>query len=82
MILLVCAVVIGSILLLFLATALTGAPYVPTQRKELDEAFDVLRPLRAKDTVLDIGSGDGVVLAAAAHRGARAIGYEINPWLV
>ena len=39
-------------------------------------------PVETGDIGLDIGSGDGVVLMAAAQQGARAIGYEINPFLV
>ena len=68
--------------LLFGLTVLRGAPYVPTKRKLLDKAFDELYPLSDKDMLVDIGSGDGVVLRAAAARGARAVGYEINPLLV
>lgn len=77
------AVGIGfGVMALFMLTAFTGAPYVPTKRGEVDEAFTELRPLSATDTVLDIGSGDGVVLARVARYGARAVGYEINPILV
>lgn len=75
-------IVVVGVVVVFLLMALTGAPYVPTQRKELQEAFDELRPLGAHDVVLDIGSGDGVVLGAVASRGARAIGYELNFFLV
>lgn len=71
-----------TILAVFLLTALTGAPYVPTQRKELRQVFTELRPLTPDDLLLDIGSGDGVVLQMAAMQGARAIGYELNPILV
>lgn len=35
-----------------------------------------------EDTVVDLGSGDGVVLIEAARRGAIAKGWEINPFLV
>ena len=59
-----------------------GAPYVPTHRREIIRAFDELYPLSATDVLVDIGSGDGVVLREAAKRGARAIGYELNPVLV
>jgi ribosomal protein L11 methylase PrmA len=31
------------------------------------------------DTVYDLGSGDGRIVIAAAKRGAKAIGIEINP---
>ena len=34
------------------------------------------------DVVYDLGSGDGRILIAAARRGARAVGYEIDPALV
>jgi len=61
---------------------LRGAPYVPTKRKPLQEALDNLYPLGENDVLVDIGSGDGIVLREAAKRGARAIGYELNPLLV
>jgi hypothetical protein len=74
--------IVLGIVLIFGLTVLRGAPYVPTKRRLLDQAFDELYSLTDKDTLVDIGSGDGVVLRAAARRGARAIGYELNPLLV
>jgi len=71
-----------GLVLLFGFVVLRGAPYVPTRRKLLDKAFSGLYPLSSKDVLVDIGCGDGVVLRAAAKRGARAIGYELNPILV
>jgi hypothetical protein len=59
-----------------------GAPYVPSRRRHLEKAFDTLYKLGPDDVLLDLGAGDGVVLRAAARRGARAIGYELNPILV
>lgn len=59
-----------------------GAPYVPSKPKELRRAFKQLYPLGSNDVLVDMGSGDGVVLREASRRGARAIGYEINPFLV
>ena len=36
-----------------------------------------------KDLVVDLGSGDGrIVIAAAKASGAKAVGYEIDPMLV
>lgn len=67
---------------LFLLTVLRGAPYVPTRKADLERAFSDLYPLTKKDLVVDIGSGDGVVLRQAAKHGARAVGYEVNPVLV
>ena len=62
--------------------AFTGAPYVPSRRADIKRVFTELYPLSAKDVVVDIGSGDGVVLRTVSNLGARAIGYEIHPILV
>ena len=75
-------IVIFVVLAVFLGTALIGAPYVPSHAREVRRAFTKLYPLGKDDVLLDIGSGDGVVLLQAAKCGARAIGYEINPFLV
>lgn len=61
---------------------LFGAPYVPSLRHEVRRAFKDLYPLSSKDVLVDLGSGDGVVLLEAARRGAKAYGYELNPILV
>lgn len=73
---------LGLVLFVFLGTALVGAPYVPTKPRDAARAFEDLYPLTERDVLVDIGSGDGMVLRAAARRGARAVGYEINPFLV
>lgn len=62
--------------------AFTGAPYVPSKRSDLRRAFTELYPLSDRDVLVDIGSGDGVVLREASRCGARAVGYEIHPILV
>lgn len=67
---------------LFLLTVVRGAPYVPTRKKDLARAFATLYPVTKKDFIVDIGSGDGVVLRQAAARGARGLGFEVNPVLV
>jgi hypothetical protein len=72
----------GIIVALFLLTVLRGAPYVPSRKADLKRAFTELYPLTKKDLLVDIGSGDGVVLRQAATHGARALGYELNPVLV
>jgi SAM-dependent methyltransferase len=41
-----------------------------------------LAQVTPKDVVIDLGSGDGRNVIAAARRGARAIGFEYNPDLV
>lgn len=74
--------VVGCIIVAFGITAFTGAPYIPTRKREIVEMFDSLRPLRSEDVVLDLGSGDGIVLREVSRRGARAIGYELSVILV
>lgn len=73
--------ILATVILLFGFVAFFGAPYVPSKRRELRRAFEHLYPLSKDDVLVDIGSGDGVVLREAAKRGARAIGYELNPVL-
>ncbi len=58
-----------------------GAPYLPTRHRDIRDALELV-PLTPQDVVVDLGSGDGRVLLAAATRGAQVIGYEINPLLV
>lgn len=74
--LLVIFLVLGFGLVVFV-----GAPYVPTLRKQVDEAFELLE-LKPGQTLVELGSGDGRMLRAAAERGVYAIGYELNPILV
>lgn len=69
-----------GIILCFGAGALFGAPYLPARRVDIEAALD-LAELKKGETLIDLGSGDGVVLLAAAKRGAYAIGYEVNPLL-
>lgn len=73
--------IIVIITLIFLLTGLTGAPYVPTLKKGLDEVFTKLYPVSKKDLLIDLGAGDGVILDRAAKHGARAVGIELNPIL-
>jgi hypothetical protein len=60
--------------------ALLGAPYLPILRSNAEPIFE-LAELTPGQTLIDLGSGDGRLLRAAAQRGIRAIGYEINPLL-
>jgi SAM-dependent methyltransferase len=66
---------------LLLYSLLRGAPYVPTKRRDIESALEMMQ-LKPGDTVVDLGSGDGSVLKIAADKGHRAVGYEINPLLV
>lgn len=60
---------------------LYGAPYLPTLKKQIETALDLL-DLKPGQTMLELGCGDGRVLRAAAARGLNVIGYELNPFLV
>lgn len=72
----------AAIIVVFGFVVFRGAPYVPSKKRELQQIFKTLYPLDVSDLLVDIGSGDGVVLRQAAARGARAVGYELNPVLV
>lgn len=76
--------IIGAFVVLIGASAFFGAPYVPSRRRDVQKMFDNLYPLSENDVLFDAGSGDGLVLREASRRGAKAIGYEINPaiWLL
>jgi protein-L-isoaspartate O-methyltransferase len=58
-----------------------GAFYYPSAPDRVRTIFDNLK-ISKNDTVVDLGSGDGRLLIAAAKLGAKAIGYEMNPALV
>ena len=74
--------VILGVVVIFGVVAFRGAPYVPSHPAQVRKAFTELYALNKKDVVLDAGSGDGLVLRIAAKKGARAIGYELNPLLI
>lgn len=69
------------IILLFSFVIFFGAPYLPTLKKQSDDAFKLLN-LEPGQILLELGSGDGRILREAAKRGINGIGYEINPVLV
>jgi SAM-dependent methyltransferase len=57
------------------------AVWVPTS-PELTEKMLDMAGVGPDDFVVDLGSGDGRMVIAAAKRGARALGVEYNPDLV
>lgn len=73
--------IIVIIIVAFGGVAFIGAPYVPSLRSDLRRAFSELYTLSERDLVVDMGCGDGVVLREAAKRGARGVGYELNPFM-
>lgn len=56
-------------------------PYVTTP-DSVTAAMLELAAVKAGDHVIDLGSGDGRIVIAAARRGATALGVEIDPRLV
>lgn len=58
----------------------SAAPFVPTPKRQVQTML-TLAQIQSGERVMDIGSGDGRLVFAAAERGARAIGIEINPIL-
>src|SRR3990167_4634424 len=60
-----------------------GAPWVPAFRRDVEKILDDCH-LKAGQLYIELGCGDGRGSAAAAKRGARAIGYEVNPlmWFI
>jgi SAM-dependent methyltransferase len=55
--------------------------WVPTPEVMVEKMLDVAR-VTPQDFVIDLGSGDGRNVIAAARRGARALGVEYNPDMV
>ena len=90
-------VLAGTLLLLFLGTAQAQTaeepwkPIVGQQGKDvvwvptpavLVETMLDLAKVTPQDFVMDLGSGDGRNIIAAAKRGAQALGVEFNPKMV
>lgn len=56
----------------------TLAPYIPTPQDVVDRMLEVAQ-VTNKDTVFDLGCGDGrVVITAAKKYGARGVGIDID----
>lgn len=55
--------------------------WVPTPEELIVQMLDMAK-VTSKDFVMDLGSGDGRIVIAAAKRGARATGIEYNPDMV
>ena len=55
--------------------------WVPTPQDLVDKMLD-LAEVTPDDYVIDLGSGDGRTVIAAAKRGAQALGIEYNPEMV
>ena len=64
----------------FSLVVFVGAPYLPTLTPQMQAAIR-LANLQPGDTLLELGCGDGKVVAAAAAQGYKVVGYELNPIL-
>ncbi|HXG50236.1 MAG TPA: methyltransferase domain-containing protein [candidate division Zixibacteria bacterium] len=56
-------------------------PFVPTPQEVVDRMIE-LAGVGKGDVVYDLGSGDGRIVIAAAKKGARAVGFDIDPDLI
>ncbi len=72
---------LALLIILFGFVLLFGAPYLPTMKRQTEAALDLLN-LKSGHLLIELGSGDGRVQRAAAKRGIKSIGYELNPLLV
>jgi hypothetical protein len=60
----------------------TGGPFVPTPQVVVDEMLRMAK-VGPNDFVVDLGSGDGIIVLTAAQRHkARGFGVDIDPELV
>lgn len=67
--------------LLFLIPTIKGAIYFPSNKRQIAVMLE-LAGVKKGECAVDIGSGDGRVVAALAQSGARVDGIELNPILV
>lgn len=73
--------VLAACLVFLVPGRVFGAVFQPSPSRQLLTALLLARPRRGESFV-DLGAGDGRVVALAARLGLSAVGYEINPLLV
>jgi cyclopropane fatty-acyl-phospholipid synthase-like methyltransferase len=76
---LLCALLYVIILLAY--SLFKGAPYAAIGITRLEDMLSLLE-LKKGEKLIDIGSGDGRIVIAAAKKGLDSYGIEINPLLV
>ncbi|MSU75461.1 MAG: hypothetical protein EXS55_03035 [Candidatus Magasanikbacteria bacterium] len=74
------AIVLGIVFVVLFISSLLGVPFLPTNMRQARLMME-LAGIKPGMTVIDLGSGNGRLLFLAAKKGARAIGYELNPGL-
>lgn len=83
------AIILGIFSILFITLEfyvgiigyIKGAPFVPSKPERI-QTMIALAEIELNTRVVDLGSGDGSILIAAARRGAIAVGVEMNPFLI
>jgi len=75
-------ITIAGITIPFLMPALRKVvlPFVPATDLQVSNVLKLITSNKKK--LVDLGSGDGRIVLAAANRGIEASGIELNPWLV
>lgn len=63
-----------------IALFIVRVPFAPTPKKNVKVIIDLL-DLKPGQIFYDLGCGDGQFLIEAGRRGAKAIGFEISPWI-
>ncbi len=58
-----------------------GAPFVPSKPDRISTMIELARIKEGMD-IVDLGSGDGSIVIAAAQQGAHGTGIEMNPFLI
>lgn len=71
------ALILIPILATFAYASISGAPWVPTWRRDV-ERFLKLAQLKPGERFYDLGCGDGRLVVAAARTGAIATGFECS----
>ena len=71
--------ILGAVVVFVGLSVFFGAPYVPSHRRDIRRLFDELTPIGAGDTVLDIGSGDGISRVTNCRRPHRPLGRSAVP---
>ena len=67
-------------LLYALYAMFSGAPFVPTSHEKVRKMMDLV-DLKKDEKLIDLGSGDGRLVLAAAKECKQATGVEISPLL-
>ena len=70
-----------TLILFMLLAMVIGAPLVPSKPAVSKRMIELLN-LKPGQQLYDLGSGDGRLLILAAKQGARAVGIEVNPYIL